>query len=57
MFAKNCQLRDSNPLPGVFITGESVPNMDNSTNKKKLKIISGHAYLNHEKLLDEKNQR
>jgi hypothetical protein len=49
---KLLNLRDSNRLTGVFITGESITNTDNF----KFKIVSGHAYWEQETLFDEKNR-
>jgi hypothetical protein len=42
-------------LFGVFIAGESIMNMNNSTNIYiyKIKIVAGRVYLDHEKLYDE----
>jgi hypothetical protein len=35
MFAKIAESKDSNRLPDVFITGESITNTNNSTNIQK----------------------
>jgi hypothetical protein len=48
MFEKMPYLRNSYGLPGVFITGESLTNMNT------FDIVSGYAFWDQEKLLDEK---
>jgi hypothetical protein len=54
LFEKIAYRRDSNRLPGVFITGESIMNTNNSKKIRKIRIIFGRAYLKQEKLLREK---
>jgi hypothetical protein len=50
MFEKIVSPEDSNRLPGVFITGESITSTDNSMNiRQKFEIISGRAYWDKEK--------
>jgi hypothetical protein len=50
-------LRDSNRLPGVFISEESIPNTNNSTDFKKIETVSGHAYWDQEKFFDKKEKK
>jgi hypothetical protein len=54
MFEKIALPKNSNQLPGVFITGESVMNTNNSTNIQKNSKSSPDAYLDQEKLFEEK---
>jgi hypothetical protein len=57
MFEKVASPKDSNRLPGIFITGESITNTNNfvlSDNSKKFEIVSRRAYWDQEKLLEEK---
>jgi hypothetical protein len=54
---KLANLMDSNRLPGVFITSESVTNMNNAMSILKNSIFSGHPNWDQEKLLDDKSRR
>jgi hypothetical protein len=50
-------LRDSNRLPGVFIIRFDYEYEKLQEYSKKIKIVSGHAYWDKEKLFDEKKPR
>ncbi len=57
MFEKIALPKGSNRLPGVFITGESITNMNNSMIiQKKFEIVSGLAYWDQGKLFDDKTR-
>ncbi len=49
--------RYSVSVPGVFITGKSITNMNYSRTMKIFAIVSWHAYWDQVKLIDEKRRR
>jgi hypothetical protein len=53
MFEKIALPKDSNRLPGIFITAESIRNTNNSTNIKKIEFGPGRDCLDQEKLFKE----
>jgi hypothetical protein len=56
MFEETALPKTSNRILGVFITGESITNMNNSRIFEKFEIISGRPYWDQENLFDEKNE-
>jgi hypothetical protein len=55
MFEETALPKISNRLLGVFITGESITNTNNSQMIQKFEIISGRPCWDQENLFDEKN--
>jgi hypothetical protein len=56
MFEKIASLKECTWRPGVFITGESITNTNNSTNiRKKIEIVPGRTYWDRKKLFLDTN--